>query len=248
MSDFTVTSWNIQADRTRGEGHWGINTSYIPEVLSKLQELDSDILCLQEMQKCKRQIIKFDCKYCKSNKCLQDHVSLFEEELYNLGYDGEHLNRNMINTLGIYFKKNKFDIIKKNDIEKMFNKNFKKFNGKKDNKGILIAILKHKISNKIIIITNLHLSLPNIDEYDKVIDIYKQQYELYQIQHKLYNIRKQYKNSALILAGDFNSLPYSKGIYNNITNQAGEWKLESSYKNIIGKELNFTNWKKKEEK
>ena len=35
----------------------------------------------------------------------------------------------------------------------MFNKNFKKFNGKKDNKGILIAILKHKISNKIIIIT-----------------------------------------------------------------------------------------------
>ena len=50
---FTIASWNVQADRTKGPGHNGSDRSGMEECVRQLLSVHPDIIVLLEMQRCK---------------------------------------------------------------------------------------------------------------------------------------------------------------------------------------------------
>ena len=103
---FSVATWNIQAAGTR-EGVHASDRSGAEECVRLLlhsrelrvpsrPEHPPDILSLQELQRCPRQVQMGDCRDCKRHSCKYDHAGWVSAQLREHGYEGCLHNHGMV--------------------------------------------------------------------------------------------------------------------------------------------------------
>ena len=72
-SRFTVVSWNVQAEQTRGEGR-GEDMSSLRQCVSEILEKSPDVVAIMELQRCKN-YRRRGCRFCVERRCKFDHAS-----------------------------------------------------------------------------------------------------------------------------------------------------------------------------
>lgn len=226
--EITVMSYNILAyNFTKASWFSYCDVDFLqpkyrcPRILNEIRDIKADIICLQEC----------------------DH-DLFHEfyrpNLESLGYESiiNLANPNRIVTIVIAYNKSRLTLVKKDHVD--LNEEL----GKLDesfvkHKEALVVLFKHKNTGKQFVVANTHLFWNPEFEYVK----YGQTVKV--IKH----IEKNYKDVPLIVAGDFNSMPWSnvmRYIYKLKptinSNTKGEYNMNKKYmEKFFDEEKNSTN-------
>ena len=118
---FTVLTWNCQAAKTRGRDvdaadRRGVEAC-LQQILHDLRlrsptcpDKPPDLLSLQELQRCPRQVKRGDCRYCARDICRYDHAHWVSKELERAGYSGATHQHDMINTVGLFWRRDTFEL------------------------------------------------------------------------------------------------------------------------------------------
>jgi len=247
-SSLTVASWNLQADRCK-PGHDGSDRRGVEICLQQLLRDKPHIIVLLEMQRCKRQLRKRDCRYCAAGRCREAHAEWADAVLRENGYDGDFHRARMAQTVGLYFRQDALS--RAADSGRMlfchFDARFGE--GMNSSKGSVLAPLRHRATGLVLLAVATHLSVPKLP--DGVLDTSKPLGELVQLRRKVEDVFVRNGGALpLIVAGDFNSVPNSGGegyapphVYERL-NEAGRlgWGLQSAYASVLGQEPSFTAW------
>ena len=118
---FTVLTWNFQASQTRGPDVDAADRSGAEACLQQIltdprlrcprcKDKPADILSLQELQRCRRQVTQGDCYHCSRGPCRYDHAGWVAGELARHGYDGAMHEHGMSNTVGLFWRRDVFEL------------------------------------------------------------------------------------------------------------------------------------------
>lgn len=246
---FSVVSWNVQAARLR-KGNDGNDCSMLLACLDKVLEgslskgAPPDILVLLELQRCKRQTQRRDCRFCKTRSCRQEHAEVVHERLVSNGYDGRFHARHMVHTVGLYFRR---DVFTSSTIDGRIL--FAHFDSAREptNKGAVLAVLQHRETGARFIAAAVHLSVPI--RPDGTHDTARPLHECSRLNEKIEDVReREGLYLPLLLAGDFNSDPVKirghapPDVYKLLTGRSSGWGLTSAYRAIVGHEPRITAW------
>ena len=238
-SRFTVVSWNVQAEQTRGKGR-GEDMSSLRQCVSEILEKSPDVVAIMELQRCKN-YRRGGCRFCVERRCKFDHASWVHTQMQMAGYDGRYHDSTMSNTVGLYVKKTKFKC------EHFCFVNFDASFGVgiPSHKGAILGVLTSTTSGLRVLVTALHLSVPKVAGMH---DTSTAVGELRQLAQKINDIQRHWKGDhiPLLLLGDLNTVHEDDGsnappdVYNALVK---EWGLKSAYKTVLGSEPLFTAWK-----
>ena len=211
-----------------------------------------DVLVLLELQRCKRQVQRRDCRYCAKNSCRQAHAESAHAILLAHGYEGAIHARHMVHTVGLYFRSHVF-------VCSTFDRRmlFASFDSAKEptHKGAVLAVLQHRESGARFIAAGVHLSVPM--RPDGTYNTAKPLHELSRLHEKIEDVRaREGPYLPLLLAGDFNSDPVKvrghapPDVYRRLVKSPGEgrspgpegWALTSAHSAICGREPRMTAW------
>jgi endonuclease/exonuclease/phosphatase family metal-dependent hydrolase len=197
-----------------------------------------DILMIQEMQQCSRQIKRGDCKYHSPlpESCSYDHAAWTQRVLLDSGYAGSY-HRGRVNTVGLYYASLTWEnVTSPTNGSKMLFVTFGPHG-----KGAVLAVLRHRVTRDRVLAVAVHLSVPMVDGATST---ERPLAELVQLGSKIEDVMTRHGYMPLILAGDLNSL--SEATYEALHDKSNisrpdvmrtlttEWGLSSAYASVLG--------------
>jgi endonuclease/exonuclease/phosphatase family metal-dependent hydrolase len=200
-----------------------------------------DILMLQEMQQCQRQLKRGDCRYHTPfpDSCSYNHAAWTERQLLGQGYMGA-FHRGRANTVGLYFRASTWEnVTSPGNNSKML---FVSFDAK--SKGAVLVVLRHRVTGQRLLAVAVHLSVPMTE--GGLPSTQRPLAELAQLASKIRNVLSRHGAMPVVIAGDLNSI--SVHAYESLRNASesviappdvlnmmtSEWGMSSAYSSVLG--------------
>ena len=266
---FSVLTWNFQAANTRGPEFDAADRSGAETCLRQVltdprlrclrSQHPADILSLQELQRCPRQVAQGDCIHCDRGTCHHDHAGWVAAELEQHGYDGAIHEHGMTNTVGLFWRREAFEPhvreVRRASSERgtVFFCDFNrpesvggiKSGAKVTKKGAVLALLRHRATGQNLLVVGAHLSVPLSFGGEQSPEVPLA--EMMQLMKKVDSVYDW--NAALgsfpwLLVGDLNSVPQAATgcadplVYKFLTGSA--CGLRSAYRTVLGREPPLT--------
>lgn len=181
---FTILTWNVQSASTRGPDVDAADRSGVEACVHQIlcdprlrspQSPDQppDILSLQELQRCRRQIKQGDCYHCGRGACRYDHAGWAAAKLARNGYDGAMHEHGMKNTVGLFWRRDVFKLPPRRDgrvddrgtvffcdFDRPETVGGSKVGAKVTKKGAVLALLTHRATGHPLLVCAVHPSVP----------------------------------------------------------------------------------------
>ena len=218
--EFTVLTLNLEADSAKDVSKLagrraprckpGEDSSGCEQAVAAALRRDPDVICLQEMQRCRREY----CDWCALGHCRFNHAHKVHELLTEAGFGGEYKRDGKQLTVGVYYKLATF---------RRIHVGFVTFDkpqyvagvsrAAESQKGAILALLRHAASDLPVLVASVHLDVP----MSNGVPCTQQQVAgLKQLRKKMEEMLTHPKNASqgttldtpVVAAGDFNTLAY----------------------------------------
>ena len=224
----------------------------------------ADVLSLQELQRCSRQVKQGDCHHCArgAGACRNDHAGWVASELARHGYDGAIHEHGMTNTVGLFWRRDVFELPRRRsddggrgegtvffcDFDRPWAGGGHKRGAKATKKGAVLALLRHRRSNHDLLVVGAHPSVPLNGEGEPSPEVPLA--EVKQLKGKIDNVYEWNEDKGdfhWLIAGDLNTVPHPTPgcaeplVYRFLTGKACQ--LRSVYRTVLGHEPPLTSVK-----
>jgi hypothetical protein len=159
---FSAITFNVQAAGTR-EGRDASDRSGVEACIEQLlhgtqlrvpgRPGTADIVSLQELQRCPRQTRSKDCRHCARGNCRYDHAGWVRAQMDAAGYDGAVHEHEMKNTVGLFWKRDTFELSAGHPFYCDFNRPWAVSGSrggsmKESRKGAVLALLRQRATGQ----------------------------------------------------------------------------------------------------
>lgn len=261
---FSAVTWNVQAANTRDDcdasDRSGVEAC-VAQLLHSTQlrvpgrsKCTADIISLQELQRCPRQIWSGDCRYCAAGQCRYDHASWVMSQMDAAGYDGAVHAHEMKNTVGLFWRRETFELSADHPFYCDFNRPWAvegrrgghgKVAMKESRKGAVLALLRQRATGRELLAVAVHPSVPLDTEGHP--SAHAPLSEVKQLQKKIESIyaRNADRDFPLLVAADLNSTHVATAgcapplVYQFLCRTG----LRSAVRTVVGREPQLTSVK-----